>query len=113
MVVGSARLGGLTTERLTLELLFDDPSVTAATSPIDLVGGEGCAIFAAPIPELADHGYAQGTAVAAGKIEAPLAGLGIVEAQGQKFEMASWAIGPDLRKIGAAIPNLSNDDSAV
>ena len=51
--------------------------------------------------EFADHGHAQSTAVAAGKIEAPLVGLRIVETQREKFEMAGGAVGDDLGEICA------------
>lgn len=37
--------------------------------------------LAAAVFELADHGHAEGTAIAAGEMEAPLMSLGIVEAQ--------------------------------
>ncbi len=69
--------------------------------------------FAASILELADRGLAQGAVVAVGKIEAPLVGLWIVETQVQTFEVPFWAIGLELYQIGAAIPNLSNDGSAL
>ena len=69
--------------------------------------------LAAPILELADRGLAHGAAVAACKIEAPLAGLGIVQTQIQTFEVTSRAIGLELYQIGAAIPNLADDRGAL
>src|SRR5713226_6048577 len=69
--------------------------------------------FAASILELADCGLAQGAVVAVGKIEAPLVGLWIIETQVQTFEVPFRAIGLELYQIGAAIPNLSNDGSAL
>src|SRR6266852_5905391 len=69
--------------------------------------------FAASIFELADRGLAQGAVVAVGKIEAPLVGLWIVEAQVQTFEVPLLAIGLELQQIGASIPDLSNDGSSV
>src|SRR6185295_15052166 len=56
--------------------------------------------------ELADCGYAQATATAAGKIETPLTRFGIVQTQVQTFEVTGRAIGFEFHQIGAAIPNL-------
>ena len=48
--------------------------------------------LAASILELADRGLAHGPAAAAGKIEAPLVRLRIVEPQVQSFDVTRWAI---------------------
>jgi len=69
--------------------------------------------LAAPILELTDRGLAQRAAAAVGRVETPLVGLGIVETQRQNFEVTCWAIGLELREIGAAIPNLSDDGRAL
>src|SRR5712691_3522682 len=69
--------------------------------------------FATSSLEFADRGLAQSAVVAVGKIEAPLVGLWIVEAQVQTFEVPLRAIGLEFQQIGGAIPNLSNDGSAV
>lgn len=39
--------------------------------------------------------------------------LGVVQAQGQTFDVRGFAIGLEFLKIGAAIPDLSGDRSAV
>jgi hypothetical protein len=48
--------------------------------------------LAASIFELADRGLAQSAAVTVGKIEAPLVGLRIVQAQGESFDVTFGAI---------------------
>jgi hypothetical protein len=40
-----------TPDRLTLELLFDDPTVPTATTPISVAGGEGRVAFSHPVPD--------------------------------------------------------------
>src|ERR1700676_1006309 len=62
--------------------------------------------------KLADGGFAHGATPAVGKIEVPLAGLGIVETEVQTFEVTRWACGLELHQIGAAIPNLVDDGRA-
>src|SRR5216684_8060089 len=61
--------------------------------------------LAASILKLADRGLAHAAAVAVGKIEAPLMGLEIVQAQVQPFEVTCGAIGLELHQVGATIPN--------
>jgi hypothetical protein len=63
--------------------------------------------------KFADGGLAQGAAIAIRKIQAPLVGFGIVQAQVQTLEVACWAIGHELHQIAAAIPNFANDAGAI
>jgi len=67
----------------------------------------------AAVLELADHRLAQGAGIAAGEVQAPLAGLGIVKAEGEELDMSGGAVQLDFREIAAAIPNLPNLDRAV
>src|SRR6202035_5041821 len=70
--------------------------------------------LAASILEFADRGRPHGTALAGGPIEAPLVGLGIVETQGQTFDVAARrAIGFNLFQIGAAVPNFSSNGGTI
>jgi hypothetical protein len=70
--------------------------------------------LAAPILELADLGRVHSAVLAVGPIESPLVGLGILQTEGQTFNMASFrAIGVELLQISAAIPNLSRNGSTV
>src|SRR5258708_6280558 len=69
--------------------------------------------LAAPVLELANRGLAQGATGAVGEVEAPLVGLGIVEAKGQGFEAACRAGDLELQEVGAAVPDFVNDRSAL
>ena len=74
----------------------------------------GVVKLAASLLEFADCGRAHGSALAGGPIEAPLVSLGIVQAQGQPFDVAAnGTVGFKFLQISAAIPNLSGDRSTV
>ena|SRR5216683_4266349 len=102
------REGLLKTARIRRDVRYNEPNKDGSAIQCFLV-----VEFAASILELADRGLAQSAVVAVGKIEAPLVGLWIVEAQVQTFEVPLLAIGLELQQIGASIPNLSNDGSSV
>src|SRR5258708_21772138 len=102
------REGLLKTAGIRRDVRYNEPNKDGSAIQCFLV-----VEFAASILELTDRGLAQGAVVAVGKIEAPLVGLWIVETQVQTFEVPFWAIGLELYQIGAAIPNLSNDGSAL
>src|SRR5260370_19403108 len=63
--------------------------------------------------ESADHRSGQLALAAVCEILAPLVGFGIVNKQGQPFEVTGRAIGLNLFQLSAAIPNSPNHDSAV
>ena len=65
--------------------------------------------LAAAILELADHGLTHGTVSAAGPIEAPLVGLGIVKTQAHTFDVTCKAIGFELEQTGSAIPDFADN----
>jgi hypothetical protein len=67
--------------------------------------------LAPPVLEFDDGGWTQGTAVAVGKIEAPLVGLRIVETQVQTFDVTGYALGHEFHQIGATTPPRANDES--
>jgi hypothetical protein len=67
----------------------------------------------ASIFEFADGGLAQDAAIAICKIEAPLVGFGIVQAQVQTLEVTCWAIRHELHQIAAAIPNFADHAGAI
>jgi hypothetical protein len=69
--------------------------------------------FAAAIAELSDSGLAENAAADVGEVKAPLAGLRIVEAQAERFDMAGGTVDLKFDEIGAAIPNFSDDRGAV
>jgi hypothetical protein len=62
--------------------------------------------IAARILEFADREFGHGPVIAVGPIQAPLAGLGIVQAQAHPFDATCRAIDVELEQTGAAIPNL-------
>lgn len=65
--------------------------------------------LAASILELTDRRWAQDPAGDARKIEAPLAGFGVVQTQAQRPDVACRPIDVELHQIGATVPDLSND----
>src|SRR5258708_17613174 len=65
------------------------------------------------ILELTDRRLAHAPGAAVGEIEAPLVRLGIVETQAQALEVTCRAVGFELQQIGAAIPDLADDRSAL
>jgi len=70
--------------------------------------------LAASILEFADRGRTHGSALAGRPIEAPLAGLGIVQTQRHTFDVtARRAVGFELLQLSATIPNLSGYGSTV
>src|ERR1022692_324283 len=96
------------TARIRGDVCYDESNQDSSTMNGFLVKK-----LATSILELADRGLAKCTVVAIGKIEAPLAGLGIIETQVQAFEMPFRAVGLKFHKIGAAIPNFSDDACTV
>jgi hypothetical protein len=69
--------------------------------------------LAVSILEFADCGLAQGTAVAAGKIETPLVGLAIVQAQGESFDVTFGTINVEFHHVDVAVPHFSHDSPTV
>src|SRR6266568_4528972 len=69
--------------------------------------------FTASILKFADRRLPQNIILAVGPVQTPLVRLGIVETQGQAFDVASSAIGLEFLDFGAAIPDLSGHCSAV
>jgi len=67
----------------------------------------------ASILELADHWLLYKAILAVDPVDAPLVSLRIVETEGQTFDVPSLAMSFELFQIGAAIPNLSGNRSAV
>src|SRR5258708_14012737 len=68
----------------------------------------------ASVLEFADRRRPHGPALTGSPIEAPLVRLGIVQTEGQTFDVAgSRAIGFELLQLSAAIPNLSGAGSSV
>src|ERR1700683_2104147 len=64
--------------------------------------------------KLADLGREDWATLSVGPVQAPLVGLGIVETEGQTFDMAgSRAIGFELLQLSPAIPNLTGYGSTV
>jgi len=97
----------LKTARIRRDVRYNEPNKDGSALQCFLV-----VEFAASILELADRRLAQSAAVGVGKIEAPLVGLWIIEPQVQTFEVPFRAIGLGSIRL-AAIPNPSNDGSAV
>ena len=66
--------------------------------------------LAAAVPELPDLGYDQGAVLGIGPIEPPLAGLRMVESEGQTLDVArNRTIGFELFQLSAAIPDFAGD----
>ena len=89
----------------------DESNIDASAFPEFLV-----IELAAAVLELADHrlnGLAEGGVFAVGPVDAPLAGLRIVDAQGEALDVAGRAIGFEFLEIGATVPDFSRDRGAV
>src|ERR1035438_2534128 len=70
--------------------------------------------LAVPVLELASLGCDHGSVLAVGPVKAPLVSLGIVQTEGQTFDVAGGrAIGFELLDLSAAIPDLSGNGRAV
>src|SRR5262249_23202363 len=69
--------------------------------------------LAPAVLEATDRGYAQSTARAVGEIEAPLAGVRVVQAQGQGLDVTGRPVDVKLYEVGAAVPDFSHDGGAV
>ena len=64
--------------------------------------------LAAAVLELADRRWRHRAAAAVREVEAPLAGLGVVEAEAQAFDAARGALHVELHEIRRAAPDLPN-----
>src|SRR5580692_3208740 len=70
--------------------------------------------LAAPVLELANLGCDYGSVFAVGPVKAPLVSLGIVQTEGQTFDVAATrAIGFELFELSATTPDLSGNGRAV
>src|SRR6266511_3994138 len=68
----------------------------------------------ASILEFADLGWEDRTTLAVGPVEAPLVGFGIVQTQGETFDVASCrTIGFKFFQLSAAIPNLPGNRRTI
>src|SRR6185436_15791203 len=64
--------------------------------------------LAAAVLELADRRWRHRAAAAVREVEAPLAGLGVVEAEAQAFDATGGALHVELHEIRRAAPDLPN-----
>src|SRR5690348_8936778 len=69
--------------------------------------------LASSILELSNHRLSQNGIFAVGPVDAPLMGLGIVEAESQSFDVAGWTVGFELFQVGAPVPDFASHGSAV
>src|SRR5882672_10472115 len=69
--------------------------------------------LASSILEFADRRLGQAAAADAGEVEAPLAGLGVVQTQAQGLDAASRTIDHQLHQVGSPTPDAPNDAGSV
>src|SRR6266576_832327 len=89
------------TARLRSDIRYNEPN---QDGPV--IEGFLIEKLAAPVLEFSDCRLAQGAILAVGKIQTPLAGLGIVQTQRQRFNLTFWPIDLEFYEIRPSIPHL-------